>query len=763
MVAAVVSAAGLGGSLYWLSAATWPVLDGSLVLPGLQRPVSVEREPSGVVHIRAQTDHDLFFAQAVVQAQDRLWQMEFQRRIGAGRLAEVLGPRAVDQDRYLRTWGFYRAAQTAYSHLTAEARAVIDAYVEGINAYLASNPPLPPEFRLLGLTPGPWTAADVLVWSKVMSYDLADDRRAELLRFRLLARGLTPERIQTLMPLYPGEHLPSPGQVLVRPGPAAERLAGALLAQDRDNRQHLSRASNNWVVHGSHTASGRPLLANDVHLGMQLPATWYLMHLQSPGFDVIGATLPGVPLVVIGRNRDVAWGVTNLAADVEDLYVIETRDGGYLYKGEVRPFESREEVIRVKGAADVHLRVRSTVQGPVISDVVRDAAGAATLALRWVGNDPDDTTFDAFLGINRARSWPDFLAALDLYVVPGQNFVFADTKGHIGYSASGRIPRRRPGHTGLYPVPGDGTWDWVGYIAPSQLPRQLDPPTGFLATANNRVTEPGFPYELSLEWGDEPYRVERIRQLLERFKRQDRHAMQAMQQDTVTRLYFALRPALEKLEPDSGPAGRWRERLLAWNGDCRIDSAEATVFQAWYTELSTLPAKETGTRYWNYPRYLIHALEDGDAACAERRTSCLQFAARALDAAIKRVGERPPAWGDVHHAHLTNALLTHTPLAPLSDRSVPFGGGRYTLDVGWYSPDDWSMYHGPSYRQVIDLAEPEESVFVLAGGESGNWLSGQYADQLPLWQRGDYLPMRRLGYQVAHTLQLIPAEAPASR
>ncbi|MEJ2327470.1 MAG: penicillin acylase family protein, partial [Chromatiaceae bacterium] len=344
---ALVLLAGVGGGLSWFRSGTLPALDGSIALPGLQKAVVIERERSGVVHIRAHTDHDLFFAQGVAQAQDRLWQMEFQRRIGAGRLAEILGPRAVEHDRYLRTWGFYRAAQAAYAHLSPEAQGVIDAYVEGINAYLASQPPLPPEFRLLGLTPAPWTSTDVLVWTKMMSYNLADDRRAELRRFRLLARGLAPARIQTLMPLYPGEHVSNAGYALVRPGPAAERLAAALLAQDGDNRQHLPRASNNWVVHGSHTVSGRPLLANDVHLGMQLPATWYLMHLQSPGFDVIGATLPGLPLVVIGRNRDIAWGVTNLAADVEDLYLIDTQDGGYLYKGKVRPFDSREEAIRV--------------------------------------------------------------------------------------------------------------------------------------------------------------------------------------------------------------------------------------------------------------------------------------------------------------------------------------------------------------------------------------------------------------------------------
>jgi penicillin amidase len=392
----------------------------------------------------------------------------------------------------------------------------------------------------------------------------------------------------------------------------------------------------------------------------------------------------------------------------------------------------------------------------VISDVVRNEGRSITLALRWVGNDPDDTTFDAFLGVNRARSWTEFLAALDRFVVPGQNFVYADAQGHIGYSASGRIPRRRLGHSGLYPVAGDGSWDWLGYLPPSELPRRFDPPSGFVVTANNRITESGYPHRLSLEWGAEPYRAERITQLLTARARRDRHSMRDLQQDTLSPLYAELRPTLEKLQPRSASARRWRDRLLSWNGDSAASSLEATVFQAWYTELSALPAKETGTAYWNYPRYLVRALREGDPACTGRGMSCLDFAARALDQALARVGDRPRPWGDMHRAHLVHALLTQTFLAMLSDRRVSYGGGDYTVNVGSYSPDDWTMFHGPSYRQVIDLDEPDESVYVLAGGQSGNWLSDAYADQVPLWQEGSYLPMRRNGYEVADTLILAP-------
>jgi len=751
----------VGGAYIWLRHASLPMLSGTLPLPGLQEEVIVEREPAGIVHIRAQNDHDLFFAQGVAHAQDRLWQMEFQRRIGAGRLAEVLGPKALSRDRYLRTWGFHRAAGTAYRHLDPEAQALVDAYAAGINAYLATDPPLPPEFRLLGLRPEPWSAPDVLVWSKLMAYNLSGNRRSELRRYRLLARGIPPERIASLMPLYPGEKLPEEARTRLESIgiPQNQRQPTALLSLERASRDHLPEASNNWVVDGSRTRSGLPMLANDVHLGMQLPSTWHLMHLRSPGFDVIGATLPGLPLVVIGRNRDIAWGVTNLAADVEDLYLLTERDGGYLYRGQVQRFDSREELIQARDAAPIRIRVRESLFGPVISDVVDNPVGAPPLALRWTGHDPDDTTLETFLGIDRAKDWEQFRAAMEHYVVPGQSFVYADRVGHVGFLASGRIPLRRPEHSGLYPVPGDGEWDWRGYIPAGDMPIRLDPQEGLVVTANQSVVDAGYPHRISYEWGADPYRAERIEQLLRERNDQDRPFTQALQQDTVTLLYRELRPVLDAIKPGSDAAAEWLPRLLAWDGDASADSRESTVFHAWYRELSTLAAAETGTRYWSgYPRFLIRALMEGDPACDGQEGGCHGFATRALEAALRTLGDNPPPWGELHRAHLPHAALTHSPLKVLSDRILNHGGSPYTVNSGGYRQEDWVMYHGASYRQVIDLAQPERSKFVIAGGQSGNWLSDWYGDQLPLWQQGDYLPMRREGYEIAETLVLTPEQ-----
>ncbi len=344
-----------------------------------------------------------------------------------------------------------------------------------------------------------------------------------------------------------------------------------------------------------------------------------------------------------------------------------------------------------------------------------------------------------------------------LLVAPGQNLVYADVEGHIAHLAVGRVPVRRPGHSGLYPVPGDGEWDWQGVLRPSDLPARVDPAEGFLVTANHRVTAPDYPHRISLEWGAEPYRAERITELIQARSRHDLGSMEALQQDTVTLLHRELRPVLKAMKPRSLAAQRWRLRLLVWNGDAALDSAESSVFHAWYVALAALPAAETGTDYWGgYPRYLIRALTQGDPACDMRGLSCVEFAAEALEQALARLGDEPPVWGELHHAHLAHSLFTHTPLSALSDRVVPTGGSHHTVNVGWFRPQDWVVYHAPTYRQIVDLADPERSLFVLAGGQSGNWFSPSYDDQITLWRDGAYLPMRRAGYEVADTLRLQP-------
>ncbi len=713
-----------------------PQTQGRLSLPGLSAPVQIERDAHGVVRIRAHSLPDLFLAQGFVHAQERLWQMEFQRRIGQGRLSEILGEAALPQDRFLRTFGFYRAAEAAYARLYPEERDAVEAYVAGVNAFLAQNLPLPLEFRLLGFRPEPFRGPDVLVWAKMMSFDLSGNWEEELLRHRLLARGLSPERVLTLLPPYPEDAPTVLKAEDLRLSLKREEAPAALLGL---TPPRFLQASNNWVVAGSRTVSGKPLLANDPHLGLQYPGLWFLMALEAPGYRVIGASLPGVPGIVIGRNDRIAWGVTNVGADVQDLYLLEDLGGeGYRYKGQVVPYRVREERIRVKGGREEVLKVRETVYGPVITDALQDPP-KTPMALRWVSLDPEDHILAAFLGVNRARNWEEFTKALEVYSAPSQNFVYADVEGNIGYIAPGKFPIRREGHTGMVPVPGNGEWDWLGYHPPRTWPRAFNPERGYIVTANNRVTPKGFPYALTYDWA-EPYRAERIEALLKAKAKLSREDMVAIQLDQRSLLYWEFRPVLEGLTPLSQRSEVWRERLLRWDGDMEPGSEEALAFALWYTELTRLPEKEVGEAYWDRPRYLLKALREGDPACGPE--GCLAFAALALERALDRMeGLKAQTWGEVHRATFPHPVLTHTPLRRLSDLETAFGGDRYTVNVGPFHPETLRMTSGPSYRQVVDLAEPEASLFIAPPGQGGQLLAPHQGDLLPLWARGGYLPM----------------------
>ncbi len=736
----LIAVLAIGFGYYYAKTTTLPQTSGRLALKGLSATAEIHRDAHGILLVKAQSLPDLFFAQGVAHAQERLWQMEFQRRLGAGRLAEVLGPAALETDRFMRTLGVYRAAEAAYRSLSPAYRDLLDAYVAGINAYLRTHPPLPLEFKLLGYRPEPWKPADALVWAKLMSWELSKNYDQELLRYRLLARGLSKARINELMPPYPEDAPTVLKSVAARPGPADGALAAALLAEDRRHFPRLG-ASNNWVLAPEKTTTGGALLANDPHLRLTAPSIWILMELKAPGFHAVGASFPGLPGIVIGRNDRVAWGVTNMGPDVQDLYVLDEAPGGYRYKGEVRPYRVRKETIRVKGKDPVELTVRETVYGPVISDAVK-VPGGRPLALRWVSLDPGDTTLEAFLRIDQARNWQEFKAALRYYVAPSQNFVYADREGHIGYLAPGKIPIRKPGHTGAYPVPGTGAWDWQGWIPFEALPQAFDPPQGYIVTANNKVVPKDYPYLLEVDW-NQPFRAMRIEELIRSKPRLGLDDLRAIQLDQVSLLFRLFRPVLEKLKPKSERARAWQKRLLAWDGNETAKSEEATVFEAWYTELTRLPAAEVGERYWDRPRYLARAMRQGDRACSARGQTCLEFAAQALEAALDRLGAEVKPWGQLHPAVFAHLVMSKDPrVRPIFERQIAHGGDRHTVNVGIYRPEDFRMFWGPSYRELVDLADPERSRFIHPMGQSGNVLSRHYADLLARWARGEYLPMR---------------------
>ncbi|MGH8706021.1 MAG: penicillin acylase family protein, partial [Burkholderiales bacterium] len=505
-----------------------------------------------------------------VHAQDRLWQMEMNRRIAAGRIAEVVGAGALEADRFLRTLGVRRAAEANLRTLDGETRRQLEAYAVGVNAFLASDPVLPPEFLITGARPEPWTAADSVAWAKMMAWEVGGNWRYEVLRMRL-AKTVPLARIQEFVAPYPGEPPPEITDLRTLYGTLERegvRLAEDLvrLADAAPGGQPDGLGSNNWVVSGARSATAKPLLANDPHLGLTAPSVWYFAHISAPGVNLIGATLPGVPAVVLGRSDRIAWGFTTTVADVQDLY-IEKLDasGGYLTPEGPRPFRVIEETIRVKGGEPEKLAVRISRHGPVISDVLRPAQELAprghVIAFGWTALAEDDRTVQAALKIARARDWDGFLEALRDFHSPPQNIVYADADGNIGFIAAGRVPVRRPENDlkGLAPAPGWlAKYDWDGYIPFEELPRTYNPSSGAIHTANHKITPPGYPHFISAEW-QPPYRAERIRELLDALPKHSLSSFARIQGDIVS---LAVREALPRLAA-TRPRGEEARRALA--------------------------------------------------------------------------------------------------------------------------------------------------------------------------------------------------------
>ncbi|MBI3493458.1 MAG: penicillin acylase family protein [Acidobacteria bacterium] len=816
-IVALVVMASVGACVYLRR--SLPVVDGTVTVAGVSAPVEIIRDADAIPHIFAANTLDGLFGLGYVHAQDRLWQMEFQRRIGFGRLSEVLGAATLPQDRFLRTVGFGRAARAAWASTPDRAKQQVNAYVAGVNAFIASHHggDLPPEFSLLRFEPEPWTGADVVVWVKMMAWDLSGNYSFELLRHDLI-RTVGEARMNQLMPLYPPNGLSILGKSGTTEGTEdtektrstqvsssassvssvvssswARAFTSAIASSDAAGRDFLLGAtteglgSNNWVVDGTLTASGKPLLANDPHLGARLPSTWYLAHISAGEFDVIGGTLPGTPAVALGRNRFIAWGATNVAADVEDLYREHLDATGQFaeFRGAREPITVIPETIVVKGASPVQLAVRVTRHGPLVSDAINannaesktipKLAPVEPLAFRWTALDSDDGTLASFLKVNEARTWADFTDALKGYVVPSQNFVYADVDGHIGYYAPGRIPMRASGD-GSRPADGwTGDAEWTGWVPFDDLPHAFDPPAHFIVTANNRPVAPPYRYLLGLEWA-EPYRAQRITDLMHqlagskgpglhppehKFTTDDFARMQA---DTRSLHAKALLPVLlshtRAMTPREQPA---LDRLRQWNFDATGDSAATAIFQAWFLHLApTLAGDDLGPsitdvyqgKFSFVTRFIINTLTSNDESWCDDvttagRETCDEAVAGALrkglDDLRRRMGDNMTRWRwDVmHRAVFPHALDSVAVLRPLLSRSIGIGGDWSTVDVGVTAADHpYEAHTVPGYREVIDLSPADDSRFQDAVGQSGHLLSPHYDDALRTWRDVQHRKMR---------------------
>ncbi|HEX3644615.1 MAG TPA: penicillin acylase family protein [Vicinamibacterales bacterium] len=810
-VVALIALVAAAGACHYLRRSL-PQIDGTVTITGLSAPVEIVRDADAIPHIFAATRIDGLFGLGYVHAQDRLWQMEFQRRIGQGRLSEIMGAATLPQDRFLRTVGFGRAARAAWASTPDWAKRQVNAYVAGVNAFIATHhgAGLPPEFTLLRFEPEPWTGEDVVVWVKMMAWDLSANYSFELLRRDLIA-AVGPERMAQLMPPYAPDGLSilprlgesdgsgAPGQLgasspSAAPAPSAGSYANALaLSLSRGEpavRDFLlggaateGLGSNNWVADGTMTASGKPLLANDPHLGTRLPSTWYLAHISAGDFEVIGGTFPGTPAVALGRNRFIAWGATNVAADVEDLYR-ERLDGAgthYDFRGAQEAITLIPETIVVKGAAAVSWTVRVTRHGPLVSDAI-NANNAETrttpkpplvepLAFRWTALDPDDGTLTAFLKVNEAHNWTEFTEALRGYVVPSQNFVFADVEGHIGYYAPGRIPLRASGD-GSRPADGwTGDAEWTGWVPFDELPHTFDPPEHVIITANHRPAPPTYRYNLGLEWA-EPYRAQRITDLLAepaapgphtkpRFTPDDFARIQA---DTVSLHARTLLPILLTRTSSMSAADQPVLDLLRhWNFDATRDSAAAALFQAWFLRLApAIAGDEIGPaaldlyqgKFSFVSRFLLNTLASNDSPWCDdlatpKRETCDEVVASALRAGVddlqRRLGSDTARWrwDAVHTAVFPHALDSVAALRPILSRSIGAAGDWSTVNVSVTAADHpYEAHTVPGYREIIDLSPANDSRFLDAVGESGHPLSPHYDDFMKDWRAVTHRKMR---------------------
>jgi penicillin amidase len=740
-----------------------PTYDGTRDVAGLTAAVEIIRDAHAVPHIKAASFDEAAFGLGYAHAQDRLWQMEVARRYLQGRLSEAFGSEAVGADTAMRTLGLYRAAVEALGHLDPATRGVLGAYARGVNAFLAETHRLPIEFTLAGITPEPWRPEDSIAVLKGMAAQLSGNAGAEGARVRLLPL-LGRAGVQDFLSPFGEAPLPS----------YLDTIYGLTqVGQGRGGIPDIS-ASNNWVVGGAHAVNGKPLLANDPHLGFNIPSTWYLAHLAIPGEDVVGGTLPGIPGIVAGRNRHVAWGMTNTEPDTQDLY-LERLDpenpNRYQTPSGFADFDTRNERIKVRFGEDKTIRVRSTRHGPVLEDVPGSAAEGTVprgyvVAFAWTALAPDDTTIAALIGINRAQNADMFRTIARNFVTPMQNVVFADdsdASGHIGLILPGRVPLRSDANESLGLVPAQGwdpAYDWQGFVPADAAYAIVDPPEDRIATANNKTVPDSYAYSVTYEW-DAPYRHDRIEALLSATPQHSVDSFRRIQLDPVDTYALELKSYLNKAGPFTGAEKTAADLLESWNGAMLRDRPEPLIFTAFARALARrLYADELGNSfedYWGYrPAFTLRVLSDTENEarwCDDRTTqeaeSCASRLKLALADAVSELsaayGTDPRAWRwgaahvSVHSARPFDAIPY---FGKAFSREVVMDGGAFTVlraDTRFTAARPYAAVHGAGYRGIYDLADPDASLYVISTGESGNLFSSHYDDLLRLWADGGYV------------------------
>ena len=779
-----------------------PQHEGTLRVAGLKSSVKVSRDGAGVVHIEGDSMTDTAFALGFTHAQERGWQLEFNRRIMHGELAEILGEAALPVDKLLRTLGIYQVAQKQYAAYPEDVKATLQAYSKGIQAFYASgNQTLSPEFLLLGTKPGgrsgvAWEPADSVGWALMMALDLGGNWGQEISRLSV-AKVLDTQRLWELYPGYPGE-APATAVDLAKLykelGVYSSKVSTSGSASSSSHASLVvpflgepglveGKGSNNWVISGERTASGKPLLANDPHLGLGTPAIWFYAHLKSPEQNVIGATLPGMPLVVLGHNSHVAWGFTNTGPDVQDLYLEKINPSNplqYQTPDGWQAFVSRQETIRVKGKPDVVHTVRSTRHGPVLSDAQTAHADIIdtskfVLALRWAALDDDNRTLMAGIRGNQAKTINDFFAAFKEYHSPMQNVVVADDQGHIAYKAIGKVPVRKADNDlmGMAPAPGwDAKYDWAGWLPLEQTPEDLGQ-RGWIATANQRITPEGYPHFLGQDWVA-PHRMDRITQMIEARSQHDIESMKTMQNDVLSLSTQRLLPHLLAAQSGHALAPAAMKVLQNFNGEMKTESAAPLIFAFWADELTrALVEPQLGKELFNaqygkrhFRSFLEDTLGNQDAYwCAPK--SCADQSSEAFTRALERLSKDQGKdvahwqWGKAHMAISSHRPLGQSPfLAKWLDVLEPSSGDPFTVNVGTYwlneTHEPFASRHAPSMRAIYDLSDLQNSLFIYQTGQSGVIGSEHYKDMSHEWATGNYRPLQMNPQTQASLLTLKP-------
>ncbi|WP_082114192.1 penicillin acylase family protein [Kiloniella litopenaei] len=747
------------GIFFWMRGSL-PQLTGNIQIQALQERVDVIRDDQGLVTIKAQNKYDAYKALGFIHAQDRLWQMDFMRRAGSGRLSEVVGEATLNIDRFMRTLGFQKLVEENYEILSPNVQKAFVAYSAGVNAYINNHTStLSPEFQLLNYRPEKWTPTDSLLWGRLMALQLSDNFNRELLRQRLL-NHLSPEEVDRFWPQDKND------PQIIASFDLSKAVPQGIFAGQHPLPWPLAPkdASNAWVVSGNKTTTGKPILANDPHLALDAPGPWYLVRIETPDYTWAGATSPGVPFLVLGHNSHIAWGFTTTHSDTQDLFIEKLNPDDpnqYLTPEGYKDFEKSIETILIKDQPAHELTVRRSRHGPILSPVLNGTANKEDghlLALSWTALRKDDLTAQALYDINYAKQSEDFSRAVKNFHSPQQTLVMADRLGNIQLMAPGRVPVRKQGD-GRYPVSGwTGDNDWVGIIPHKDLPKSLNPVDQKLVTANNKLVSDDYPYLIAKDWPNS-YRARRIHQLLDQSDKLSVEDNLTIQMDTLSIAALEVLEILLKTPTTDPESETIKQKLSEWDGQLSLNATEPAIFYHWIYWLNraafgSLPSDASSFQTANILRLQRRLSERPDSWClyGEKLVNEDNCVAQMTES-LRRVAsnyeqlDKDITWGELHSTSFKHQIFDRIPiLGKLLKLKIATPGGHDTINRASPSMKNGDLWrfpnvHGPSYRAVYDLDNLDNSRFLIATGQSGNPLSKFYGNFLLRWRDGDYVKL----------------------